>query len=61
MADKGFTVQDLLPLGVCLNIPPFLGSKGQITPEEVVQTHQIASLRIHMERAINKMNVQSIR
>ncbi|CAH3187848.1 unnamed protein product, partial [Porites evermanni] len=29
MADKGFTVQDLLPLGVCLNIPPFLGSKGQ--------------------------------
>ncbi|CAH3187847.1 unnamed protein product, partial [Porites evermanni] len=27
MADKGFTVQDLLPLGVCLNIPPFLGSK----------------------------------
>ena len=55
MADKGFTVQDLLPLGVCLNIPPFLGSKGQITPEEVVQTQQIASLRIHVERAINKI------
>ena len=55
MADKGFTVQDLLPLGVCLNIPPFLGSKGQITPEEVMQTQQIASLRIHVERAINKI------
>ena len=53
MADKGFTVQDLLPLGVSLNIPPFLGSKGQMTPEEVVQTQQIASLRIHVERAIN--------
>ena len=25
MADKGFTVEDLLPLGVSLNIPPFLG------------------------------------
>ncbi|CAH3175971.1 unnamed protein product, partial [Porites lobata] len=27
MADKGSTLQDLLPLGVFLNIPPFLGSK----------------------------------
>ena len=52
MADKGSTVQDLLPLGVFLNIPPFLGSKGQMTPEEVVQ---IAFLRIHVERAINKI------
>lgn len=25
MADKGFTINDLLPLGVSLNIPPFLG------------------------------------
>ena len=25
MADKGFTVEDLLPLGVSLSIPPFLG------------------------------------
>ena len=24
MADKGFTMDDLLPLGVALNIPPFL-------------------------------------
>ena len=24
MADDGFTIQDLLPLGVSLNIPPFL-------------------------------------
>lgn len=28
MADKGFTIQDLLPLGVSLNIPPFLGSSA---------------------------------
>ena len=55
MADKGFTIQDLLPLGVSLNIPSFLGSKGQMTPEEVVATQSIASLRIHVERAINKV------
>ena len=29
MADKGFTIQDLLPVGVSLNIPPFLGSSSQ--------------------------------
>lgn len=55
MADKGFTVEDLLPLGVSLNIPPFLGSKGQMSPEEVVETQSIAALRIHVERAINKI------
>lgn len=26
MADKGFQIQDILPLGVDLNIPPLLGS-----------------------------------
>ena len=55
MVDNGCTVQDLLPLGVSLKIPPFLGSKGQMTPEEVVQIQQIAFLRIHVERAINKI------
>ena len=55
MADKGFTVQDLLPLGVGLNIPPFLGSQGQMSAEDVVKTQSIASLRVHVERAINKI------
>ena len=55
MADKGFTIEDLLPLGVSQNIPPFLGNKGQMSPEEVALTQTIASLRIHVERAINKL------
>ena len=55
MADKGFTVEDLLPLGVSLNIPPFLGSKGQMSPQEVVETQSIASLHIHVERGITKI------
>ena len=29
MADKGFTVEDLLPLGVSLNIPPFWEVRGK--------------------------------
>ena len=55
MADKGFTIQDLLPLGVTLNIPPFLGISSQMPAEDVILTQEIASLRIHVERAINKI------
>lgn len=55
MADKGFTIQDLLPVGVSLNIPPFLGSSAQMPAQDVVKTQEIASLRIHVERAINKI------
>jgi alcohol dehydrogenase YqhD (iron-dependent ADH family) len=55
MADKGFQIQDILPLGVSLNIPPFLGGDSQMSAEDVIKTHQIASLRIYVERAINKI------
>ena len=55
MADKGFTMQDLLPLGTSLNIPPFLGQFDQMSPENVKRTQQIASVRYHVERAINRI------
>jgi len=56
MADKGFTISDLLePMGVGLNIPPFVGSRSQQNPSEVIATQEIASERIHVERAINKV------
>ena len=55
MADKGFTIDDILPLGVSLNIPPFLGQFAQMPGEAVVETQQIAGLRINVERAINKI------
>ena len=55
MADKGFTIQDLLPLGVSLYIPPFLGSSAQMPTEDVILTQEIASLCIHVERAVNKI------
>lgn len=53
MADKGFDIQDLLaPLGIRLNIPPFLSSNSQFSCEDVLKTKKIAKLRIHVERAI---------
>ena len=55
MADKGFTIQDILPLGTTLNIPPFLGQNAQMSAEDVIYTQQIASVRIHVERAINRI------
>ena len=33
MPDKGFTISDILPLGVSLNIPPFSGTSTQMPPE----------------------------
>lgn len=51
MTDKGFTIEDLLPLGVSLNIPPFLGSSSQMPARDVIRTQEIASLRIHVEQS----------
>ena len=56
MADRGFDIQDeLTPLGVRLNISPFLKGKTQLKKEELVETRRIASLRIHVERAIERI------
>ena len=56
MADKGFEIQDLLvPKKVSLNIPPFMRCKDQLDPDEEDETRQIASVRIHVERAIEKI------
>ena len=45
MADKGFTIEDILPLGISLNISSSLGISDQMTPEDVIKTQDIASLR----------------
>ena len=56
MANRGFNIQDdLTPLGVKVNIPPFLKGKTQLEPEELVETRRIASLRIHVERAMERI------
>ncbi|XP_065060453.1 uncharacterized protein LOC135687738 [Rhopilema esculentum] len=55
MADRGFDIAEILPPGVTLNIPPFKGTRDQLTPEEVEETAHIASVRIHVERAIGRV------
>ena len=56
MADRGFDIQDYLtPLGVKVNIPPFLKGKIQLDEDERIETRRIASLRIHVERAMERI------
>ena len=56
MADRGFTIKDLLKdLNVRLNTPPFLDGRQQLPPTQIETGQKIASLRIHVERAIGRM------
>ena len=56
MADKGFNIEEyLIPLGVKLNVPPFLRGKWQLDHCEVVETRRIESLRTHIERAMERI------
>lgn len=49
LADKGFLIQDLVPDGVSVNIPPFLNN-GAFTESEARATKAIAKCRVHVER-----------
>ena len=62
MADRGFTIRDLLlSKKAILNIPPFTkesikAKKGRyLTPRDIIHTRNIASVRIHVERAIQRL------
>ena len=56
MADKGFDIKDdLAKYGVTLNIPAFLKGKMQFSKEQTEHNKKIASLRIHVERAIERI------
>ena len=56
MADRGFTIKsELTPLNVKLSILSFLGVRAQLTEAEVKESQTIASVRIHVERAITRI------
>ena len=61
MADEGFTIADILPAGVTLNIPPFLhrdeSGKRQFTVEQGRLTTKIARARIHVERVMPRIKL----
>ena len=43
-----------MPDGVMVNMPPFLAVRDQLTALETEETMIIASVQIHMERAIGR-------
>lgn len=47
-------------LGIDLNIPPFLDGRQQLPYEEIEAGRTIASLRIHVERAIGRIKTYKI-
>ena len=55
MADRGFLIRDLLARrSATLNIPPFSMGK-QLSSKAVTKTRRIASVRVHVERAIGRL------
>ena len=61
MADRRFTVKDLLQeIGAELNIPPFMEGRQQLSAKDVQEGRRIASLRIHVERAIGRIKTFTI-
>ena len=56
MADRGFDiVNDLLMKRAELVIPPGAGGKEQMAGSDVKKTKVVANLRIHVERAIERL------
>jgi hypothetical protein len=55
MADRGFDLDSIMPEKTYVNIPPFLEGRKKLEHWELTQTRRIASLRIHVERAIERI------
>ena len=56
MADRGSNIQEMLASkGVRVNVPPFMNQSGQFSEQEMLATRRIASLGIHVERAIERI------
>ena len=61
MADRGFLIRDLLlEKGAKLVIPPFTkkcnwGKGKRLLQSDIIKTRRIANLRIHVERAIERL------
>ena len=61
MDDRGFQIRDdLLHYYCSLGIPPGARVKSQMTNAECSKTKEVANLRIHVERAINRLKEYKI-
>ena len=52
MVDRGFDITEMVPDGVSVNMPPFLAGLDQMTAAETEEMMSIATVHIHVERAI---------
>ena len=59
LADKGFLIQNIVPEGVTVNIPPHLNN-SKFTKSEIRATKAIATCRIHVERANARLKMYKI-
>ena len=55
MVDRGFDIAGIVPNGVAVNMPPFLAGREQMTAAETEEAMSIASVWIHVERAIGRI------
>ena len=56
MADRGFNTQHIRAAkNTKLNMPPLMRGKAQLSLEEELETRRFASVRIHIERAIERV------
>ena len=55
MTDKGFEIENVLPDGLSINIPPFLRGKEHLSIDEELETRKIVSVCIHVECAISRI------
>lgn len=60
MVDRGFDISGIVPAGVTVNMPPFLAGRDQMSAAETEETMSIASVRIHVERAIGRLKTYHI-
>ena len=60
MVDCGFDISNIVPNGVTVNMPPFLAGRDQMTAAETEETMSIASVLIHVERAIGRIKTYHI-
>ena len=60
MVDRGFDISNIVPDRVTVNMPPFLAGRDQMTAAETEETMSIASVHIHVERAIGRMKTYHI-
>ncbi|KAJ8674746.1 hypothetical protein QAD02_010532 [Eretmocerus hayati] len=64
LADKGFpeikTVIDVSGKKVSLVMPPFLRDKKEFAKEEVEETYHIASVRVHVERIMQRSRIYKV-